>query len=107
MVCFFIVISFIFGKININGVNMKPTIIAKDTKHLRELIKQEIRLNGNNSDLNYIDVVLVTDMYGLFKTSDFNGDISQWDVSNVKDMSGMFCNSKFNGGYIKLGCIKS
>jgi surface protein len=35
-------------------------------------------------------------MIGMFCVSQFNGDISKWNVSNVTDMSGMFCSSELN-----------
>ena len=64
---------------------------------LKEIIKQRIKDEGNEVDLNDIDVSNITDMSNLFEDLDFDGDISNWDVSNVKNMSGMFymCN-KFN-----------
>ena len=66
-------------------------------EELKNLVLQRIKSEGNEIDLNDIDVSNVTDMSALFGLTDFNGDISHWDVSNVTDMSGMFYGcSKFN-----------
>jgi len=76
---------------------MKKSIIAKDIKHLKRLIKNKIKTKGNQCDLNYIDVSDIADMSKIFQDSPFNGDISKWDISNVRDMQSMFENSLFNG----------
>ena len=59
-------------------------------KELKDIIKQRIKQDGNEVDLNDIDVSKITDMSYLFKGTDFKGDISSWDISNVTDMQGMF-----------------
>ena len=69
----------------------------KTREDLDEIIGERIFYQGNNCDLNDIDVSLITDMSGLFSDLIFNGDISNWNTSNVTDMSYMFANSKFNG----------
>jgi surface protein len=76
----------------------KYTVQPKTTKELARIIKDYCEENGWDSDLNFIDTSLITDMSWLFSNSEncyydlyqFNGDISQWDVSNVKTMEAMF-----------------
>ena len=58
---------------------------------LRFMIEQELKRQGRDVDLNFIDTSEITDMSYLF-----NGlyigyiKIDEWDVSNVTDMDGMF-----------------
>jgi hypothetical protein len=80
---------------------MKPKIIAKDKDHLKQIIEQEMASNGNECDLNHIDVSQVEEMDYIFFKTEFNGDVSQWDVSNVKYMFAMFLCSPFNGDISK------
>lgn len=80
----------------------------KTKEELRNLIKQRIKEEGIEVDLNDIDVSEITDMYGLLSGFDiFNGNISGWDVSKVTDMSGMFYNcEKFNQDISKWNVSK-
>ena len=77
------------------------TIPPKNQEDLSLIVKELIKREGNNVDLNHIDVSNVENMYEMFYGSSFNGDISKWDVSKVKDMRFMFYNSSFNGDISK------
>ncbi len=69
----------------------------KTNKELKNVIKKRIKEEGNEVDLNDIDVSKITDMSWMFEGTNFNGDISRWDVSNVTDMGLMFYTcSNFN-----------
>lgn len=74
------------------SVKVQPT--TRD--ELRSLIEKELKHQGSDADLNFIDVSHVTDMYELFYQLHIgNIKIDQWDVSNVTDMYGMFYNCKY------------
>ena len=78
-----------------------------DKNELKQIIQERMKTNGDDCDLNDIDVSLVTDMSWLFACTDFNGDISKWNTSNVTDMSWMFNWSKFNGDISKWDVNKA
>ena len=73
------------------------TLFPIDKDELRRMIENEIKQNGNECNLNHIDVSKIDDMSGLFYYSAFDGDISDWDVSNVENMCEMFLKSSFTG----------
>ena len=63
----------------------------KTKKELYDLIRKRIKEEGNNVNLNDIDISEIDSISWLFENlKDFNGDISEWNVSNVKDMSYTF-----------------
>lgn len=58
---------------------------------LKELIRQELRRQGPDADLNHIDTSEITNMSWLFCYFDImNIKIESWDVSNVQTMESMF-----------------
>lgn len=64
---------------------------------LKKLIKERVKNEGNNVNLNDIDTSKIHNMESLFFSealNDFNGDISEWDVSNVVSMNHMFYDCK-------------
>lgn len=78
------------------SLSVRPTSYTE----LRQLIGQELRTQGPDADLNFIDISLITDMMGLFENTGYeirNIKIDEWDTSNVTDMSHMFYNcTRFN-----------
>lgn len=112
--------SLIIDKENVKNSNkFRP----KTKEELRKLIEKELKCQGPDADLNFIDTSMITDMSYLFEdlhirnikidkwnvsnvtnmsnmfrgAKSFNGDISKWDVSNVTDMCNMFrCANSFN-----------
>lgn len=78
------------------SLSVRPTSYTE----LMQLIGQEIRTQGPDADLNFIDISLITDMMGLFENTGYeirNIKIDEWDTSNVTDMSHMFYNcTRFN-----------
>ena len=100
----------------------------KNIKELRKLIVEQLKEQGPDADLNFIDTSKITDMSWLFSDlkirnikidkwdtsnvtkmvsmfedcEDFNADLSAWDVSKVENMTNMFSNChKFNSDLSK------
>ena len=76
---------------------MIVTIVEASQSTIKDTINRSIKVLGDECNLNFIDTELITNMYSMFDSSEFNGDISSWDVRNVTDMKYMFEHSKFNG----------
>ena len=94
--------NYITEKILINKTSKISYNYHPKTKdELEDIIKQRIKSEGNECDLNDIDTSSITDMSGLFEESEFNGDISRWNVSNVTNMESMFYESVFNSDISK------
>ena len=68
----------------------------KTKDELKDIIRDRIKEQGTECDLNDIDVSLIDDMAYMFYEMDFNGDIYNWNVSNVKNVCCMFAFSSFN-----------
>jgi len=68
-------------------VYQRPT--SKD--ELKAIIRQELRRQGPDADLNHIDISDITDMSWLFCCLDVcDIKIDSWNVSNVLTMESMF-----------------
>ena len=73
--------------------NTKSACVRPTTKsELRKIIEVALfAQQGYDTDLNFIDTSLITDMSYLFSGWRIkNIKIDMWDVSNVEDMSYMF-----------------
>ena len=68
-------------------ITYKPN--TKD--ELSSLIYEELKKQGQDADLNHIDVSQITDMSELFANCNIrNIKVDRWNVSNVTNMSRMF-----------------
>ena len=74
-----------------NAIKVTPTTWAE----LRAIIEQELKRQGKDADLNFIDTSKITDMSYLFQDLEIRYiKIDKWDVSNVTNMAYMFDNAK-------------
>ena len=81
--------------IHITSTTKSARVRPKSKDELRSIIKNELKQQGPDADLNFIDTSLITDMSMLFYTINKeilvgNVKIDQWNVSNVTTMNGMF-----------------
>ena len=92
--------SYIQEKIIIKkGKSNNYNYFPKTKKELQDIILNRIKEEGNEVDLNDIDVSNITDMSSLFKKTNFNGNISRWDVSNVTTNRYMFYECRIEKKY--------
>ena len=82
--------QYLTERLLIKKINNKYNYFPKTKDELKRIIKERIKEEGNEVDLNDIDVSQIKDMSYLFDETNFNGDISNWNVSNVTNMCGMF-----------------
>ena len=68
---------------------------------LIRLVRECIDSEGEDCDLNHIDVSAMTDFRSVFQVQPFTGDISRWNMSNAKSLCRMFQGSTFNGDISK------
>lgn len=72
--------------------------------NLAEMFKLCQNINdGTHLKWNQWDVSTITDMNGMFSSTDFNKLINNWNTSNVIDMSDMFSHSDFNQNITTVG----
>ena len=69
---------------------MKHKIIIKDKEHLRKAIEQEVSTQGNECDLNHLDVSKVTNMSYIFYESKFNKNLDDWKPYKLEYKENMF-----------------
>ena len=89
--------------IHITSKSKSLRLQPKTKNELKQLIEQELKEQGPDADLNFIDTSLITDMSELFWPFDIsNIKIDEWDVSKVTNMQNMFymC-TKFDGNISK------
>lgn len=89
----------------------KRYVIKATDDTIKQIVKNEYKRLGNNSDFNHIDVSKCTTFYMLFHSfihsyteygktvtiNEFDCDVSNWNVSSVKDFSFAFSTTQFNG----------
>ena len=59
-------------------------------EELKDIINERIKSEGNEVDLNDIDVSNITDMSYLFLSTNFSCNVSNWDVSKVNKTDYIF-----------------
>lgn len=77
--------------IHITSKTKSLRLQPKTKNELKQLIEQQLKEQGPDADLNFIDTSLITDMSELFwLTTIRNIKIDQWNTRNVTNMQTMF-----------------
>ena len=67
-------------------------VIPETKEELESIIEKELKRQGTDVDLNFIDTSKITDMSYLFiNLGRRNLKIDKWNTSNVTNMRCMFC----------------
>lgn len=93
--------EFINEKLKVSKENTpKHTLFPKTREELVGMIREKMKKDGPECDLNCIDVSAIDNfgaVFGLWDTKQFDGNISKWDMSNAISLNGMFRGSMFSG----------
>ena len=68
--------SYIQEKLVIKKKSNNYNYFPQTKEELKEIIEKRIKEEGNEVDLNDIDVSNITNMSNLFERTNFNGDVS-------------------------------
>ena len=74
------------SNLNITANDIPNLALVSDMSHMF----QNCTILNSPNNINNWNTTNVTDMNGMFSSSNFNQPISNWDVSNVTNMSNMF-----------------
>lgn len=83
--------TYITERLKITSKTKSGIMTPTSAEQLRSIIERELKVQGPDADLNFIDTSEITDMRKLFNGLYIrNIKIDQWDVSNVTNMDNMF-----------------
>lgn len=93
--------EFVNEKLKVSkGNTPEYTLFPTTREELIDMIREKIKDDGPDCDLNCIDVSAIDNfgaVFGSWGTKQFNGNISKWDMSNAKSLNSMFNGSMFSG----------
>ena len=87
--------NFVTERLKITSDSKSLRVRPTSYSELKIIIDKELKRQGPDAYLNFIDTSEITDMSNLFDGLQIeNIKIDEWDVSNVESMSCMFMNQK-------------